>query len=119
MKKTFSLLIVFSMLLSMAVLPTYAAAPTSGITFTADDNYTTTSKLDEIPRTIEAWVKVDKDAPDTRLGVIFGNYVSVTVQNTNGKLLVAYNASVKLYGDPAGVKYAFYNGNSTVEAYRL
>ena len=97
MKKLFSLLLVVSMLLTMVVLPAFATTPTGGLAFTADDNYTTTSALTEAPRTIEAWVKVDKDAPDTRLGIIFGNYVSGTYDNTMLDLEIRTNGTPYLY----------------------
>jgi len=75
MKKYVSLLLTAVMLLSMAVVP-FAAAPTSGVTFTAEDSYATATTPSAVPRTMEAWVKVDKDASDDRKGVIFGNYGS-------------------------------------------
>ena len=111
MKKIFFATLLATMLAAMAVV-SFAAAPTGGITFTADDNYTTTSKLDEIPRTIEAWVKVDKDAPDTRLGVIFGNYVSGTYGDTMLDLEIRTNGTPYLYwraGNATSVNANFTN----------
>ena len=97
MKKIISLILSIVMLVSMVALPVYAKAPENGITFTADDNYTTTSAITEIPRTIEAWVKVDKDAPDTRLGIIIGNYVSGSYDDTMLDLEIRTNGTPYLY----------------------
>ena len=72
-------------------------APDKGLRFTAEDNYTTTSAPAGIPRTIEAWVKVDKNAPDTRLGIIVGNYVSGTYKNTMLDLEIRTNGTPYLY----------------------
>lgn len=96
MKKIISLLLAFAMLLPLALVPS-AAAPTSGITFTADDGYTTAAALSGVPRTIETWVKVDADAPDTRLGVIVGNFVSGSYDNTMLDLEIRKNGNPYLY----------------------
>ncbi len=96
MKKIVSLLLAFAMLLPLALVPA-AAAPTGGITFTADDGYTTSSALTAAPRTIEAWVKVDADASAERLGVIVGNFVSGTYKNTMWDLEIRKNGNPYLY----------------------
>lgn len=71
MKKVFSVLLGV-MLLSLALL-SVSAAPSGGMTFTADDHYETDVVFTEMVRTFETWVKVDKDAADTRLGIFTSN----------------------------------------------
>ena len=73
------------------------SVPSSGMTFAAEDNYTTTAAPSGIPRTIEAWVKVDADAPDTRLGIIAGNYISNTYADTMLDLEIRTNGNPYLY----------------------
>lgn len=97
MKRLVSLLLTAAMLLSLAVLPSSAAAPASGTTFTAEDNYATTSALSAAPRTIEAWVKVDADASAERLGIIVGNYVSGSYDSTMLDLEIRKNGNPYLY----------------------
>ena len=97
MRKITSVFLVAVMLLSMAILPASAEGERGGITFTANDNYTTTQKLAGTPRTIETWLKVDKDAPDTRLGVIVGNFVSGAYGDTMLDLEIRTNGNPYLY----------------------
>ncbi|MBQ6893520.1 MAG: LamG domain-containing protein, partial [Clostridia bacterium] len=97
MKKLVSLLLVVSMLLTLVILPASAAAPESGITFTADDKYETSAALSAAPRTIEAWVKVDADASSERLGIIIGNYVSGSYDNTMIDLEIRKNGNPYFY----------------------
>ena len=109
MKRFGSIFLVIAMLVMM-VPYVYATAPAGGITFTADDNYTTTYAPAEAPRTIEAWVKVDADAPDTRLGIIFGNFHSGTYDNTMLDLEIRTNGTPYLYwraGTNTGVNANF------------
>lgn len=99
MKKIVSLFLACAMLLSMAMLPAFAASPTSGITFTADDGYETSSALTAAPRTIETWIKVDTDASSDRLGIIVGNY------GTDGSQLdleIRKNGNPYLFWKPYG-----------------
>jgi len=96
MKRIVSFLLVFAMIASFAVVPAFAA-PASGITFTAADSYKTSTALSAVPRTIETWLKVDADAPDTRLGVIVGNFVSGSYDSTMLDLEIRTNGNPYLY----------------------
>ncbi|MBQ7661486.1 MAG: LamG domain-containing protein [Clostridia bacterium] len=112
MKKIITLLLAAALLLSMAALPANAAGERAGITFTASDKYTTSEKLGGTPRTIEAWLKVDNDAPATRLGVIVGNFVSGSYGDTMLDLEIRTNGNPYLYwraGSGSSVSATFDN----------
>lgn len=96
MKKIALFSLILTLVLSFAAISA-SAAPESGITFTAEDSYTTAYAIAEAPRTIEAWVKVDADAPDTRLGVVAGSYVSGSYDATMFGLEIRKNGNPYLY----------------------
>lgn len=77
MKRIVCLLIACLTVISSCFL-TAAAADKKGITFAVDELYRTPSSLSAQPHTYEAWIKVEKDAPDSALGVIAGNYKNGT-----------------------------------------
>ena len=77
MKKTLTLLFVLAALLAAVLTFTAFANDTeerSGAIFAANEFYRSSETLTEIPHTFEAWVKVDKNATSSELGVIVGNY---------------------------------------------
>ena len=55
-----------------------SAAEKKGIAFAVDELYRTSSRLSAQPHTYEAWIKVEKGAPASALGVIAGNYKNST-----------------------------------------
>jgi hypothetical protein len=77
MKRIVCLLIACLTVISSCFL-TAAAADKKGITFAVDELYRTPSSLSAQPHTYEAWIKVEKGAPDSALGVIAGNYKNGT-----------------------------------------
>ena len=72
-KRIISLTLALSLLMVCLAVSSHAEER-SGISFTAADRYATTSAPKATPRTWEAWIKVNSDAPATRLGTIVGNY---------------------------------------------
>ena len=70
-----------------------------GQTFTASDMYKTMSAPKSTPRSFEAWIKVDKNAPSSRLGIMVGNFggaaefsaINFEIRN-NGNPYIYWNA---------------------------
>lgn len=73
MKKTLSLILALVFVLGLVFVPANAAEK-SGAKFAVDEYYRTEKTLPKHPHTFEAWIKVDKDAASSELGVIAGNY---------------------------------------------
>lgn len=79
MKRTICILISALMILSSFTFLANAADPArTGRAFALDELYRTAERLDKQPHTYEAWVKVEKGAPASALGVIAGNYKNGT-----------------------------------------
>ena len=78
MKKICRLLSIFLtvvMLAGLCIAPFEAfAANGEGLTFTAKDLYRPEKTYDAAPNTFEAWIKLPKNAANSRNGVILGNY---------------------------------------------
>lgn len=91
MKRIVCLLISAIMILSLFAMPA-GAAEKSGAVFEVDELYRTADRLDAQPHTYEAWVKVEKGAPDSELGVIAGNYKNSTTHS--------YGMEVRANGNP-------------------
>ncbi len=73
MKRTLSLILAFLFIMGLSVFPVNAAER-SGATFKVDELYRSAERLGAHPHTFESWIKVDKSAPASELGVIAGNY---------------------------------------------
>ena len=73
MKRVICVLIAFLMILSTLAL-TAGAADKSGAVFAVDEFYRTEKTLPKHPHTFEAWIKVEKGASSSELGVVAGNY---------------------------------------------
>ncbi len=73
MKKFLSIILAFLMLANTFFVFAENADDIAQ-TFTASDLYKTMSAPKSAPRTFEAWIKVEKNAPSSRLGIIVGNF---------------------------------------------
>ncbi len=91
MKRIFCLLISVIMILSLFAMPA-GAAEKSGAVFEVDELYRTAERLSAQPHTYEAWVKVEKNAPASELGVIAGNYKNGSTHS--------YGMEVRANGNP-------------------
>lgn len=91
MKRIVCLLISAIMILSLFAMPA-GAAEKSGAVFEVDELYRTAASLSAQPHTYEAWVKVEKGAPASELGVIAGNYKNGTTHS--------YGMEVRANGNP-------------------
>lgn len=91
MKRIVCLLISGIMILSLFAMSA-GAAEKSGAVFEVDELYRTAERLDAQPHTYEAWVKVEKGAPASELGVIAGNYKNSSTHS--------YGMEVRANGNP-------------------
>jgi len=91
MKRMVCLLISAIMILSLFAMPA-GAAERSGAVFEVDELYRTAERLDAQPHSYEAWVKVEKGAPASELGVIAGNYKNGSTHS--------YGMEVRANGNP-------------------
>ncbi len=91
MKRIFCLLISAIMMLSLFAMPA-GAAEKSGAVFEVDELYRTAERLSSQPHTYEAWVKVEKGAPASELGVIAGNYKNGSTHS--------YGMEIRANGNP-------------------
>lgn len=91
MKRIVCLMISAIMTLSLFAMPA-GAAERSGAVFEVDELYRTSERLDAQPHTYEAWVKVEKGAPASELGVIAGNYKNGSTHS--------YGMEVRANGNP-------------------
>ena len=97
-RKILSLVLVVLMLANTFAVFAETAAE-KGQTFTVNDLYKTMSAPGSAPRTFETWIKVDKNAPSTRLGILFGNFggaaefsaINFEIRN-NGNPYIYWNA---------------------------
>lgn len=91
--KRFFLLTALILVLAAAVgtgSAVFADGERNGIRFGAEDLYQTTEAIAAFPHTWEAWIRVDKNAPDGRLGIVIGGYGGAAATagveiNTNGR----------------------------------
>ncbi len=79
------------------------AAERSGATFEVDELYRSDERLGAHPHTFESWIKVDKNAPASELGVIAGNYKNSSTHS--------YGFEVRADGNP--FLWLGYGGNGT------
>ena len=91
MKRILCAILVVIMLAGICVFP-IGADEIVGIKFEVDELYRTSTALSAHPHTFEAWVKVDKNAPSSELGVIAGNYKNSTTHS--------YGMEVRANGNP-------------------
>lgn len=89
-----SLLVAVLTLAALAAVPASAETARTGRTFTAADLYRTAEPVDGWPHTWEAWIKVEKNAAKSRLGVIVGNYQSSGSPSTNMEIRTNGNPSL-------------------------
>ena len=68
-----------------------------GTTFTTYDRYVTEEIPSALPMTVEADLKVDPEAPATRLYTIFGNY---SVYNSSSAAAETFNFEIRPNGNP-------------------
>ena len=93
MKRIICILISALMILSSFAFLANAADPArTGRSFAVDEFYRTAERLSLQPHTYEAWVKVEKNAPASELGVIAGNYKNGTDHS--------YGFEVRANGNP-------------------
>lgn len=69
-----------------------------GTTFTTYDRYVTKDIPSALPMTVEADIKVDPNAPATRLYTIFGNYYRYSDSGKNGE---CFNFEIRENGAPS------------------
>lgn len=99
MKKSIvSLTLALSILMVCLSISSHAEGK-SGISFSASDRYATTSAPVATPSTWQAWIKVNADAPDTRLGMIIGNYINVITPSAGIEIRTNGNPSFWWRGD--------------------
>ncbi len=91
MKRIICTFIAVLMILSSFAFPADAAEE-SGAVFEVDELYRTSERLSSQPHTYEAWVKVEKGAPASELGVIAGNYKNGSTHS--------YGMEVRANGNP-------------------
>ncbi len=102
MKRFVSILISALMIISLFAFPS-AAAERSGAVFAVDELYRTASRLESQPHTYEAWVKVEKGAPSTALGVLAGNYKNDSTQSYGFEVRENGNPFLWVSSNPGGV----------------
>lgn len=102
MKRIISLVISVLMIISTFAF-SVNAAERSGATFAVDELYRTETRLDSQPHTYEAWVKVEKGAPSTALGVIAGNYKSSSTPSYGFEVRENGNPFLWISSNPGGV----------------
>lgn len=84
---------VLAIIMIACLLPISAnAEERQGAKFAVDEYYRSTEKLSKVPHTFEAWIKVDKGAAASELGVIAGNYKNGTDHS--------YGMEVRANGNP-------------------
>ncbi len=91
MKRILSAILALILMAGICVFPTYAADE-AGVRFEVDELYRSADALTKHPHTFEAWVKVDKDAPASELGVIAGNYKNSSTHS--------YGFEIRANGNP-------------------
>jgi len=91
-------------MLGLVFIPANAADPErTGRKFAVDEYYRTAERLDKQPHTYEAWVKVEKGAPATALGVIAGNYKSSSSSSYGFEVREKGNPFLWISTNPGGV----------------
>lgn len=103
MRRFVSVVLVIATLMSLCSLCVTAAEERGGAVFEVDELYRSKSPLPEVPRTFESWVKVEKGAASSELGVICGNYKNSTTPS--------YGMEVRENGNP--FIWWGYGGNGT------
>ena len=95
---------VISVLMILSLCAFYAfAAEKSGAVFAVNEYYRSEKTLPKHPHTFEAWIKVDKGAAASELGVIAGNYKDAKTPS--------YGFEVRKNGNP--FLWLGYGGNGT------
>lgn len=91
MKRVLCTILALIMMAGICIFP-IGAVEWTGAKFEVDELYRTSTALSKHPHTFEAWVKVDKSAPASELGVIAGNYKNGSTHS--------YGMEVRANGNP-------------------
>ena len=102
MKKAISLILTLVFVLGTLFIPANAAEK-SGASFAVNEFYRSERTLPKHPHTFEAWIKVDKGAASSELGIIAGNYKDSKTPS--------YGFEVRKNGNP--FLWLGYGGNGT------
>ena len=94
---------VLMILSSFTFLATAADPDKKGRAFAVDEIYRTAERLEKQPHTYEAWIKVEKGAPATALGVIAGNYKNDSTQSYGFEVREKGNPFLWVSSNPGGV----------------